>query len=55
MSNTGRRARKFDGLSVLSHGASNNGGVAVLFSKTSIPSFYHVEEIINGRLLKIST
>nr|BAC82609.1 pol-like protein [Danio rerio] len=46
-------AREYNGLPILSHLSSVSGGVAVLFSKNFIPCSYQVEEIINGRLLKI--
>lgn len=43
----------FDGLSVLSHCTSHNGGVAVLFSKDAKPTHYETEKVIKGRLLKV--
>lgn len=52
-SNVADWAQGFDGLSILSHGTSNSGGVAILFSKPFIPITHQVDEIIKGRLLKV--
>lgn len=46
-------AREFDGLTIFSHNSSLSGGVAILFSKNSIPISYEVEEVVKGRFLKI--
>ena len=40
--------REWEGLSVLSHKSSVSGGVAVLFSKTSMPLHYDIDEIVKG-------
>lgn len=53
-SNASDWASEFDGLSILSHSTSMSGGVAILFSKSFIPTSFNVEEIIKGRLLKVN-
>lgn len=45
--------REWDGQIVLSHKSSISGGVAVLFSKNFLPLSCEVDEIIEGRFLKI--
>lgn len=49
--------KEWDGQIILSHMSSNSGGVAVLFSKKSLPISYEIEEIVKGRFflkLKLS-
>lgn len=47
-------AKEWDGLTFLSHNTSDSAGVALLFSRSFIPQSHHVEEVIRGRLLKVS-
>lgn len=53
VSNEENWAREFDGLPIFSHNTSLSGGVAILFSKNSIPISYEVEEVVKGRFLQI--
>lgn len=45
--------KEWEGFSVLSHKSSVSGGVAVLFSKTSVPLHQEVVEVVKGRCLKV--
>lgn len=44
----------FNGMAILSLFTSLSGSVAMLFSRNFIPYSYNVEDVIKGRLLKIS-
>ena len=46
-------ALEWDGFSFLSHNTSVSGGVAVLFAKNFTPVSHEIEEIVEGRLLKV--
>lgn len=45
--------KEWDGEICLSHMSSNSGGVAILFSKKSLPISCDIEEIVKGRCLKV--
>jgi len=45
--------KEWDGGICLSHMSSNSGGVAVLFSKKSLPISCEMEEIVKGQFLKV--
>ena len=45
--------KEWDGLAIHSHNTSLSGGVAVLFAKSFLPYSYDVEEVVQGRLLKV--
>ena len=47
-------AKEFKGQIFLSHNTTNSGGVAILFSPNSTPVSYEVDDIVKGRLLKVS-
>lgn len=40
---------------ILNNRSSSNGGVGILFSRSFIPCSFEVEEIIEGRLVKVKT
>lgn len=46
--------REWDGLVILSHKTSISAGIGVFFANTFLPISYVVEEIVEGRLLKIT-
>lgn len=46
-------AKEFKGFPFLSHKSSLSGGVAILFANSFTPCSTEVEEVVNGRLLKI--
>lgn len=46
--------KEWDGTVVLSHKTNVSAGVAILFAKHFLPISYEVEEIVKGRLLKVS-
>ena len=45
--------REWNGQIFFSHKSSVSGGVAILFSKDSLPLSCHVQDIVEGRLLMI--
>ena len=45
--------QEWGGTVVCSHKNSKSGGVAILFSKGFLPLSYEVEEVVEGRLLKV--
>lgn len=52
-SNAADWVTEWDWLVSLSHNSSLSGVVALLFARNFIPSSYTVEEVLNGRLLKV--
>ena len=54
VSNAADWAKEWEGLAFLSHNSSFSGGVAVLLSQGFNPYSYSVDEILNGRLLKVT-
>ena len=54
VSNAADWAKEWEGLAFLSHNSSFSGGVAVLLSQGFTPYSYSVDEILNGRLLKVT-
>lgn len=47
-------AEEWDGVSVLSHNTSLSGGAAILFAKSFSLTSYQVDEVVKGRLLKVT-
>lgn len=46
--------KEWDGTIIMSHKSSTSAGVAILFSRSFSPLSYEVEEIIVGRLIKVT-
>lgn len=46
--------REWDGTVIMSHKSSTSAGVAILFSRSFAPLSYEVDEVIAGRLIKVT-
>lgn len=46
--------REWEGVAILSHKNSTSAGVGVFFAKKFLPISYEVEEVVKGRLLKVT-
>lgn len=46
--------REWEGMAIFSHKNSTSAGVGVFFAKNCLPISYDVEEIVEGRLLKVN-